>query len=85
MTAEIHNCGWKFAVQCPLKWDLLQKTADSDVRLCGTCCKEVFLCTTHDEVRHHASQEHCVAFRLQPANDRDEPGWGELIGDVEVT
>ena len=47
----------------------LEPTADVTVRLCDTCWRQVFLCTTDAEAYYHATEGHCVAV-LMP--DRSE-------------
>jgi uncharacterized protein (TIGR02996 family) len=50
-----------FEFRCPKRWDKLRRTADSTVRLCTACRKEVFYCDSILEARRHAEQGRCVA------------------------
>ena len=44
-----------------MRWENLEPTADRTLRLCETCCRQVFLCRTDTEVWYHAMERHCVA------------------------
>lgn len=66
---EIHNCGWKFRVQCPLRWDQLAETADPKVRQCGVCLCNVYWCDSAEQATAHAEQGHCIA--LHTAEEED--------------
>jgi len=57
----ITNCTVQFRKLCPMRWEQLEPTADEAVRLCETCWRQVFLCRTDAEARHHAMEGHCVA------------------------
>ena len=71
----IENC--KFAFKCPLNWDALTETDDSEVRYCGSCEQNVYLCYDSDEAHSRAERGQCVA--LQPLEaDRET-----LVGLIE--
>ena len=52
----------RWSIQCPKKWESLASTTDAEVRLCGTCNREVFFCTTIEDVRLRGEARQCVAF-----------------------
>lgn len=57
--ATIANCHFK--LQCDQPWEGMALTADSTVRHCLQCDKDVFHCTSLEEVAKHASLGHCIA------------------------
>jgi type IV pilus assembly protein PilB len=57
----IQNCQVRFQFKCPNQWDALQETAESGVRLCGECHKQVYLCQSTQEAAEHARAGHCIA------------------------
>jgi len=57
----ITNCTVQFRKLCPTSWERLEPTADEAVRLCETCSRHVFRCTTDIEAWYHAMEGHCVA------------------------
>lgn len=77
MRHEIVGCSWKFKLQCPKRWEGLRETADSDVRLCESCLKEVFRCHTEEEVAARAQRGECVALGLFGADEQ-----AGLLGEV---
>jgi hypothetical protein len=63
----IRNCLVRFRTVCPKTWDELSPTpAAEGVRFCGTCAREVFLCTSDADAVMHARAGHCIA---KPAPD----------------
>lgn len=82
----ITNCGIQFRKLCPMSWERLEPTADEAVRLCETCWRQVFLCSTDAEACYHAMEGHCVAVLAHDADDSmwlGEPmvsgdGWNDL-------
>lgn len=80
MSIKVENCNWLFKFQCPMKWDSLAPGSHRDIRVCGVCLRNVYLCGTDAEVKHHASQGHCVA--VQPAEDDCDQGM-ELLGEMD--
>jgi len=46
---------------CPVEWNALKITADSNVRHCGQCDQDVHLCTTPDQFIELAKRNECVA------------------------
>ena len=71
----IANCKVEFAFQCPERWTKLKKTDDPSVRFCGVCSRNVHLCSTMEEVHHHASKGDCIA--IPPARGEREHLMGE--------
>jgi uncharacterized protein (TIGR02996 family) len=63
-----------FEFRCPKRWDKLRRTADSTVRCCTACRKQVFYCDSVLEARQHAERGQCVA--IDPAVPRRD-------GDLE--
>lgn len=59
------NCEIKFRFECPKIWQNLDDTAQTGVKFCKTCERDVFLCSTDEETMRHAEQGHCVA-RARP-------------------
>lgn len=76
-SADIKNCEWKIASQCPQLWFNLRPTDSEDTRYCDVCSKEVHYCHTNDSVLQHAILGHCVAIYNGPTRF-------ESIGDVAI-
>lgn len=55
------NCTMAF--ECSADWHQLTPTNLEDVRHCATCDKNVYFCTTQEELDAHAAQGDCVAFQ----------------------
>jgi hypothetical protein len=66
---DIENCGFEF--RCPKLWSELQRpTENENLRFCGVCKENVYLCSSVKEMDEHAAQKHCVAVPaeiLQPS------------------
>lgn len=62
------NCTMAF--ECSAAWHKLTPTNLEDVRHCATCDKDVYFCTTQQELDAHAAQGHCVAFQATPIRQR---------------
>ena len=77
--ARVQNCDWIFSFQCPQQWEQLAPIEDTNVRMCGVCLKNVYLCTSDDEVATQAALGHCVAI---PPNHAAEYESGMLLGEV---
>ncbi len=77
---DIENC--KFAFQCSAKWGDLKPTADTGVRHCGACKKDVYFCETDCEVRSAIKGGLCIAIRrpLRAADFGDQFILGLPIG-----
>ena len=53
----------KFKTLCEKRWsDLKRIEGEEKVRYCIDCMKPVFFCTTHEELRIHAKESHCITF-----------------------
>lgn len=59
--AKVKDCPPRFQFRCPQRWFNLSPTEDGNVRFCGECQRNVYLCRNVDEWRLHAGQGHCVA------------------------
>jgi hypothetical protein len=46
---------------CPMNWQMLGPTADSDVRHCRACLRDVYYCQTPADFVRHGELGHCVA------------------------
>ncbi len=57
--ATIANCTFKF--KCDQDWETMTRTAVDGVRHCGECDKDVFSCTSIEDVAKHARLGHCIA------------------------
>ena len=70
---RIVNCNFEY--KCPLEWDNLLKTGDSNVRFCKSCEKNVHFAHTQTELDNLAGAGNCVAFH------RDDV-WSD--GNIEI-
>jgi uncharacterized protein (TIGR02996 family) len=71
----VENCQPRFQFRCPKEWQRLTRTADSQVRFCDHCRKNVYYCGSVREARDHARQGHCVAVnshQMRAPGDLDE-------------
>ena len=57
----IDNCEYIFEYKCPLEWKNLKKAKDSKVRFCVECDKNVYRCSTNEEIDKHIELNHCIA------------------------
>jgi uncharacterized protein (TIGR02996 family) len=70
-----------FEFRCPKRWDKLRRTADSTVRFCTACRKEVFYCDSILEAREHAERGQCVALDVAvPRREGDLEDEAQLDG-----
>lgn len=60
--SKITNCDRRFSINCPKLWADLQTTQNVLVLLCNVCRKDVYFCSTEDELEAHSKLNHCVAF-----------------------
>jgi uncharacterized protein (TIGR02996 family) len=58
---SIENCQWRFAFQCPRRWEDLLVMHQETVRFCEACKKNVYHCKTVEYARELAAQGKCVA------------------------
>jgi hypothetical protein len=56
---DIRDCDFEF--KCPRYWEQLQETPDSQIRFCGMCNKNVYLCRTQKDLERFAGEKICVA------------------------
>ena len=60
----------KFKTLCEKRWSARKRIAGEEkVRYCIDCMKPVFFCTTHEELRIHAKESHCIAFVKDEGNE----------------
>ncbi len=62
------NCTMAF--ECSADWHKLTPTSREGVRHCATCDKNVYFCTTQEELDAHAAQGRCVAFQATRTRQR---------------
>jgi hypothetical protein len=79
-STPIANCPVDFRFLCPKAWEMLEKTSDSNIRYCNKCEKSVHLCSSMQQVYHHAHLEHCIA--ILPTEVA--PYGGHYIGEADV-
>jgi len=60
--APIDKCAVEFRFQCPRAWDALATTDLADVRHCSQCDRQVFFCSSLEDVRTRGRRGECVAF-----------------------
>ena len=65
MSYDIENCYYKFEFKCPLQWDNLKKTDDSNIRFCNDCSKLVYKCKNKKEFDTHSKLGRCVALKIK--------------------
>ena len=70
----IENCSELFRLVCPLSWDQLQRTEETNVRLCGLCKKNVYFCTSVEEIQSHSLAEDCIAVCVKRGVKITDPG-----------
>ncbi|TNE49291.1 MAG: hypothetical protein EP343_12295 [Deltaproteobacteria bacterium] len=62
---DIINCGQNpkvnFHFECPMTWDELEETGESNQRWCKECEKRVFWCHNNVEAGLRAEQNECIA------------------------
>ena len=56
---EIKNC---FEFICPLKWENLEKTDNSNIRFCGSCEQQVFKATDLNSFEKLSDKNKYVAY-----------------------
>lgn len=87
---EVENCALYFSFRCPRRWEHLRPTGDPQVRYCDGCLQSVYHCSSVEEARRHARQQHCVAIdsRLEKQHWQAEQvaqqilARGEMMGRV---
>ena len=77
----IRNC--KFKYSCPMKWNDLEQTSDTDVRYCPTCKKTVHHCHTDEQLRIAILQDHCVAIKVSVDAALEAPSFDDS-DDMEL-
>jgi hypothetical protein len=51
----------QFTFSCPRRWEALHPTADTSIRFCDACQRQVYYCSTLKQARSHAAAGDCVA------------------------
>jgi len=74
----------QFRYQCPKSWEALQSTDDATVRFCNQCNKNVYFCSSEDEVRTRGKARDCVAFSSQLRRDQALTDYVNADDDREV-
>ena len=76
----------QFSYKCPQVWQLLDPTDQETIRYCGECQREVFLCTTEEDLRVHSRLNHCVAVGFSSPDEDPEVDDEKfyLIGDLII-
>ncbi len=72
--ATIANCSFKF--QCDQVWESMTPTSNDGIKHCSQCNKDVFQCTSLEEVVNHARLGHCVAIVMSSMD--------QLVGSVVI-
>ena len=62
---EVWNCEHAFELICPRKWEALKETDSPDIRYCGVCHQDVFLCESAAEFVRQGEMGRCVAVGKQ--------------------
>lgn len=62
---ELWNCENAFEFLCPLKWESLVSTESPDIRYCGVCSQNVYLCETPREFVSQGNLGRCVGIRKE--------------------
>jgi hypothetical protein len=57
----ITNCQVDFSFKCPKEWEELQPTTSLNTRFCNVCSKNVYYCSTIEQVRANALLQNCIA------------------------
>ena len=62
----IRNC--EFAFKCSEDWESMKDVsgdyaAEVEVRFCGLCNKDVYLCDDDEDLVRHIKMNHCVAIQ----------------------
>lgn len=62
MNFEITGCEYKVKYKCPLEWNNLEETEDSEIRFCNECNKNVYHCETSIDIDKHIKLNNCIAY-----------------------
>lgn len=66
----IRNCG--FADKCPMTWQTLTPTGQTDVRYCPKCDRGVHLCRNEQALMDALRANRCVAIPATSGDRKDE-------------
>lgn len=56
----LENCGLRFEIKCPKRWDALAPTASPTERFCDSCNRSVYYASTIADARRLVMAQHCV-------------------------
>jgi len=59
----IRNC--VFGFKCDKKWHELTATSEDGIRFCQSCQKEVYFCSSDDELAAYVRLNRCVAIHRE--------------------
>jgi len=69
--APLENCGFRYEVKCPKRWESLAPSASPSTRFCDGCQRDVHYARTIGEARQLAQAGECLVVDL---GQRREPG-----------
>ncbi len=58
-----------FSFHCRRQWDELSETDDSSIHFCHRCKKNVYFCSTDEELIMHSQMKECVAVAVTKNDD----------------
>jgi uncharacterized protein (TIGR02996 family) len=61
----LEDCGTRFRLECPKRWDRLHPTPEDRVRFCATCQRRVHYCDTIANANERAQRGECIAVGTQ--------------------
>jgi hypothetical protein len=76
----IRNC--VFAFRCEKQWNGLAPTTHPDVKFCGMCQREVFLCQDDESLVESIRLNRCVAIDME--NHVQQPQKLVLMGSMRA-
>ena len=77
---QVWNCENAFDFVCPRQWESLGQTEAPDVRFCGVCNQNVYLCETPLEFVTQGNLGRCVAMprEVKPGQTTDPHSIGRV-------
>ena len=87
MTSESSEENWiacNFSFQCPQRWDRLAATADTHVRHCSECSRDMHLVSTEEQFKSHAAEGHCVAVQRPKSQKLAVGESGTVVGQPRI-
>ncbi|MGE3805296.1 MAG: hypothetical protein AB7K24_11545 [Gemmataceae bacterium] len=77
----IENCRAWFKFLCPKTWGQLERTELIDVRYCGHCRRNVYLCDSMAALEEHRARGDCICVLATAAEEDVEESLG-MMGEV---